>query len=110
MEGTDCFQATSCNPRGLRFPALVYPTRSVGCAVLGGYVYRGSALAELAGNYFYSDVCTGWVRSLVYSGSTATALTQWIDETGPMLSLGEDAAGELYFLARSGVVYRLVRG
>src|SRR5690349_24075876 len=34
-----------------------------GCSVSGGFVYRGCALPDLRGTYFYSDLCGGGRRS-----------------------------------------------
>ncbi|MGD0484521.1 MAG: PQQ-dependent sugar dehydrogenase [Gemmatimonadales bacterium] len=79
-----------------------------GCAIVGGFVYRGRAVPALAGQYVYSDYCSGWLRSFRYEGAAAVDRHAWrIARPGPVLSFGEDAAGELYLLAASGTVYRL---
>ena len=113
MEGTLCYSATTCNQAGLKLPVLDYDhgADSVnGCSITGGYVYRGSAMAEIQGRYFYSDYCKGWLKSFVYLNGAAAELTTWsIANVGQVLSFGEDAQKELYMLTDSGTVYRLVK-
>jgi hypothetical protein len=94
---------------GLTLPVLDY-THSDGCSVTGGYVYRGSAIPALAGTYFYSDFCGGWVRSFRYVGGAVTEAGSWdaLEPGGGVPSFGEDSAGELYILSASGGVYRIV--
>lgn len=63
MEGSLCYTpATDCNKTGLVLPIWNY-THDVGIAIIGGYVYRGSALPILAGAYVYGDYGSGriWV-------------------------------------------------
>ena len=67
MEGMQCYDASSCDMTGLTLPVLEY-SHSDGCSVTGGHVYRGTAIPDLAGTYFYSDYCGGWVRSFRYVG------------------------------------------
>ena len=95
-------------------PAVEYE-HDVGCAVIGGYVYRGCRLPDLRGTYFYADYCgavTGLLRSFVLSGGVATDPRDWHDrlpETNGWGSFGEDARGELYLIRHTnGRVYRLV--
>jgi glucose/arabinose dehydrogenase len=109
MEGTQCFEAGSCDMTGLTLPVLDY-THSDGCSVTGGYVYRGSAIPALAGTYFYSDYCGGWVRSFRYAGGAVTEAGSWnaLEPGGGVPSLGEDGAGELYIVSAAGGVYRIV--
>ena len=109
MEGTRCYNAGSCDMTGLTLPVLDY-THSDGCSVTGGFVYRGAAIPALAGTYFYSDYCGGWVRSFRYSGGMATETGTWdaLAPGGNVPSFGEDGAGELYVLSSSGGVYRIV--
>ncbi|HVE78350.1 MAG TPA: PQQ-dependent sugar dehydrogenase, partial [Gemmatimonadaceae bacterium] len=110
MEAGHCYPTgTSCSDAGLERPAVEY-SHAEGCSVTGGYVYRGAALPEVAGQYFYSDYCAGWLASL--SGDDAGGFTarRWdVPSAGNVLSFGEDAAGELYVLVAAGTVYRLVR-
>ena len=109
MEGTACFVGTECDTSGLVLPVLEYD-HSEGCSVTGGYVYRGSAIPELAGHYFYADFCEGWVRSFRFAGGEVTAERDWpeLAPGGQVPSFGEDASGELYVLDAGGTVYRIV--
>jgi hypothetical protein len=80
-----------------------------GCSVSGGYVYRGSAIPTLQGTYFYSDFCSGWVRSFRLSSGAVTEEREWPAlQAGNVTSFGQDAAGELYILTAGGSVYRIV--
>ncbi|NNF13621.1 MAG: glucose dehydrogenase [Gemmatimonadetes bacterium] len=110
MEGTDCFGAASCNTSGLTLPVYEYD-HDEGCSVTGGYVYRGAALTELAGRYFFGDFCSGFVRSFRYQAGAAVDVQDHgvdLGTIGGLSSFGEDSAGELYLLDIEGVVYRLV--
>jgi hypothetical protein len=95
---------------GITLPTLEYPHDGVACTVIGGYVYRGSRMPGLRGIYFYGDYCGGWVKSFRYSGGVATQRRDWpgLSPGEPILSFGEDAAGELYVCTESGSVYRIV--
>jgi glucose/arabinose dehydrogenase len=109
-EGMACYGASSCNRNGLVDPVLDYTHADGSCSVTGGYVYRGSAIAGLAGTYFYSDFCSGWVKSFRYANGQATAQLTWPDLApgGNVTSFGEDAAGELYVMTSDGGVFRIV--
>jgi glucose/arabinose dehydrogenase len=107
-----CFRPTSgCNQAGLTAPLLDYPNPQEGCSVTGGYVYRGCTLTSLHGTYFYSDYCSGFVRSLRVQQGQAVEQRDRTAELGGALasvsSFGEDARGELYLLSHEGTVYRL---
>ncbi len=107
MEGTACYGASSCNRTGLTLPVLDY-THADGCSITGGFVYRGSALPALAGRYFYSDWCAGFVRSFRFTNGAVTEQQSWstLMPGGGISSFGEDAKGELYLMT-SSVVYRI---
>ena len=110
MEGTACFNpSTNCQAgANLTLPAHAY-THDEGCAVIGGFVYRGAALPALDGHYLYSDFCEGWLRSFRWTGSGTTDHRQWDEIALPgMRSFGRDGAGELY-LIQGGSVWKLVR-
>jgi glucose/arabinose dehydrogenase len=109
MEGSSCFGGGGCDDAGLVLPELEYD-HGEGCSVTGGFVYRGSALPEIVGHYFYSDFCRGFLRSFRFDGEDATELVDWdVGGLGSVLSFGQDAAGELYILSGDGRVVKLVR-
>ena len=109
MEGIHCYAPSSgCNQSGLTLPVLEYG-HNEGCAITGGFVYRGSAIPSLRGTYFYADYCNGWVRSFRYANGAVTEQRDWnLGDLGNILSFGEDAAGELYILSANGTVYKIV--
>jgi hypothetical protein len=115
MEGRHCYPpgTTTCNQTGLTLPVLEYD-HTAGCSITGGYVYRGTRVPALAGQYFYSDYCTSFVRSFRFSGGQATNQRDWtaqLDPGGNVSSFGEDARGELYVVTQnSGQLYRIVAG
>ncbi len=109
MEGSSCFAGGGCDDSDLVLPELEYD-HGEGCAVTGGFVYRGRALPEIVGHYFYSDFCRGFLRSFRFDGEDATELVDWdVGDLGSVLSFGQDGAGELYVLSDNGRVARLVR-
>ncbi|HTO90233.1 MAG TPA: PQQ-dependent sugar dehydrogenase [Candidatus Sulfotelmatobacter sp.] len=110
MEAGECYPpGSACSSAGLTPPMLEYD-HGEGCAVIGGYVYRGSALPGLLGTYFYGDNCAHWVRSFRLSGFTVTEKTDWptLDPGSSITSFGEDARGEIYVLTLAGGVYKIV--
>ncbi len=109
MEGNACFNAASCSSSGMVLPKIQYGTRVEGCAVVGGFVYRGKAIAGLAGTYFYSDNCAGWIRSFnLEFDHPADQRELGLGAIGNVLSFGEDGVRELYVLSANGDVYRFV--
>ncbi|RSZ56912.1 PQQ-dependent sugar dehydrogenase [Massilia atriviolacea] len=113
MEGTLCYNAALCNRNGLTLPAFEYEHGSNkvnGCSITGGFVYRGKAIPELAGRYFYSDYCGGYLKSFLYKDNAVTEQTGWtIPDIDAVQSFGQDGEGELYLIAATGKVYRIVR-
>ncbi|HET7600138.1 MAG TPA: PQQ-dependent sugar dehydrogenase [Gemmatimonadales bacterium] len=109
MEGFACFNAGACDQTGLTLPVLDYPHQGGACTVIGGYVYRGGAMPELRGTYFYADLCAGWVKSFRLAGGQPAEAEEWPAlHTSLPTSFGEDAAGELYIVSQEGTVARIV--
>lgn len=110
MEGTQCYNPSSgCSQPGLTLPIVEYD-HGQGCSITGGFVYRGAAIPEVRGHYFYSDYCSGFLRSFRLSGTTAADQREWsIGSVGGVTSFGVDGAGELYILSSNGRAYRLVK-
>ena len=111
VEGTSCLTGSTCVTTGFTPPIYEY-THSDGCSITGGYVYRGKALPGLAGSYFFSDYCSGWLRSFRYTGSGITDYRQWtgLGTIGQVTSFGLDSAGEIYLTVADGRVLKLVPG
>lgn len=61
-EGAHC-RRSGCDPNGLIDPVYEY-SHDNGCAVIGGYVYRGSAIPGLYGKYIFADLCSSVISSL----------------------------------------------
>jgi glucose/arabinose dehydrogenase len=114
LEGTRCYNAASCDTTGLTAPAYEYDhgeANANGCSITGGYVYRGVAIPELAGQYFFSDYCAGFLKSFAASGASVLDVKDWnVAKVGAVVSFGRDADGELYLINGSGAIYKIVRG
>ena len=106
MEGNECFQpSTGCDMTGLQKPVAVYD-HGQGCAIIGGYVYRGP-LTLLKGAYLFSDVCSGTIWSIVAAGPTPQTPTTMASTGLGITSFGEGESGTVYVTAQDGHVYRL---
>lgn len=108
-EGDGCHRpASGCSRSGLIPPVAVYPTGN-GCAVAGGYVYRGAKYASLRGGYFFADYCNGEIYALDAAAALRgpTGFRRLADTGLNISSFGEDGAGELYVVDLGGRVMRL---
>ena len=109
MEGRHCFNANRCDQRDLVLPLAEYDHSAGDCAVIGGYVYRGTASPALAGGYFFGDECSGTIRAVVADGPDAQKPTVLLNSGKTISSFGEDDDGELYLTdLTGGALYRLV--
>lgn len=106
-EGNERFSG-SATPDDLVFPAHVYD-HDLGCSVTGGHVYRGSAIAHLAGAYVFGDYCAGrlWALTIDDEGADTREELEVSVPQFSLVSFGEDASGEIYVLSFDGTVYRL---
>jgi glucose/arabinose dehydrogenase len=110
VEGTRCFHVQDCDLANYTSPVLTY-SHEEGCSITGGYVYRGAAIPELTGTYFYSDWCSEWIRSFKYVGGQVTEERDWTEDLGTLgqvNTFGVDSAGELYLGTHEGLVARFV--
>jgi hypothetical protein len=100
-EGLHCFSPSSgCDTDGITMPVLEVSHGDGGtCSITGGIVYRGPAIPEIVGNYFYSDYCGGYLRSFRFDGGEAVEATDWtgqVGELGGVTGFGVDGQGEMY--------------
>jgi len=107
MEGAHCFNPSSgCNMAGLILPIAEYD-HSEGDAVIGGYVYRGTAIPQLVGAYLMGDFGSGriWILQETSPGTFTRSLGLMTGRN--ISSFGQDLAGEVYVVDYSGSVLRL---
>jgi glucose/arabinose dehydrogenase len=113
FEGLQCFNCSSGDEEGLVMPVLEVEHGDAGtCSITGGIVYRGAALPQLNGHYFYSDYCGGYLRSFLYSDGTATDPRDWSEQVGvagQVTGFGVDGAGEMY-VTTTGQLLKVVPG
>ena len=108
-EGGHCFDATTCDIRGITFPIHEYESQPPCTSITGGFVHDGTGAPEHAGRYFFADYCRGFLRSISWSGSEVTEALDWdYGETGwRVTSFGRDGHGALYAVLSDGRIMRL---
>jgi hypothetical protein len=111
IEGSHCYKpATGCSTSGMTMPLAEYAhgsNDSIGCAIIGGYVYRGSAHPELRGRYFFGDYCSGRIWDVDATGAAGQSIQQLLLSGLQITGWGQGADGELYLTAGNGGLYRL---
>ncbi|SRR5712691_5797984 len=92
-EGRHCYPpGTSSCAGSFRDPVAEY-SHYEGASITGGYVYRGAAVPQLAGNYVYGDFGSGHIWAFPASGPFTPVQ---VGQGNAISSFGEDAQGELY--------------
>jgi glucose/arabinose dehydrogenase len=111
VEGPQCFADPACDPGQFVAPVHALAHENL-CAIVGGGVYRGGRIPELAGHYFYGDFCVGWIRSLlVDEHGTVAEIRDWTEDLGTIgkiTTFGVDGAGEILVATREGDLFRIV--
>lgn len=109
-EGNQSYKPQGCgNMSSYFFPAYDYQNNSTtgGHAVIGGYVYRGSAYPSLKGYYICADYGTHNLWTLKPKGTGWKVNAQKDGAPLDVESFGEDENGELYVTSLQGVVFSL---
>ena len=108
MEGTHCYPpgTATCNMTGKILPITEYP-HTDGVAVIGGYVYKGSAIPSLANKYIFADL-TGKIWSLTEAPANTWTRGDLLSTNRTLTSFARDAAGELYVVDYNGIILKLV--
>jgi len=104
-------------------PAFDY-NRSFGQCIIGGYVYRGSAIPVINGKYIFGDNVTQRVYAMTFDPTTKLAIGNPVEIDRPggsggiftgISSFGKDTSGEILCLRMgggingNGKIYRLER-
>jgi glucose/arabinose dehydrogenase len=99
-EGNHAYDRTHPLSSGATRPVFDY-THDHGCAITGGFVYRGSRVPALRGRYVFSDYCSGGLRTT--SGTL-------FEDTGNVTSFGQGPDSELWVLTSGGQVSKIIAG
>jgi glucose/arabinose dehydrogenase len=110
--GWRCLEGTgntglACGPLANPLPPIAQYGRSVGASITGGYVYRGSALAPLAGRYVFGDFISGRIFNIAGGTQPTLTLTTGFASGLSISSFGEGIDGELYVVDYGGGLYRI---
>lgn len=84
------------------------------CSITGGEVYRGCAIPDLWGTYFFADYCS----NQIWSFRNGPAVDDFMERTAELdppsfaisdiVSFGRDAFGEIYICEQGGEVFKIV--
>jgi len=114
VEAFTTYNSNACTING-RTRSWVHPTAayshgtndSIGCAVIGGYAYRGPTYPWAGGLYVFTDYCTAtiWATGHTRDNIYSTAVTG--HGTGNPTGFGESDNGDLYLVNQNGNLYRV---
>jgi glucose/arabinose dehydrogenase len=114
LEGThlfdkndQCSSQAVCTSNCHTLPVAQYNHNPDGCAIVGGYVYRGSAYPAWVGHYIYGDYCTGKMWEIPANGTLGSAVDVSPVTSLSLTSFGTDIGGQLYAVDQSGSIYKL---
>lgn len=103
-EGNQCTGLDGCAfPTNYVAPIFTYSITGPRCAIIGGYVYRGTRGTLPVGSYIYGDYCTGEI--LLWNNNTQTLL---LDTTRSIVGFAEDEAGEVYVIGQGGTIEKVI--
>ena len=105
--GWRCFEGTldvsaqfpsgqACATKPNLLPPVAEYSHTVGRAVTGGYVYRGTAVPGLVGRYIFGDFVTGVIWDIPNDTQPTMTMTGGLETGMHISSFGEDNDGELY--------------
>ena len=94
-------------PAGARDPILERSHDAGDCALIGGFVYRGTAIASFNGAYVFGDECTGELRAAVQSGGKVSQRRDLHLNIDELTTFGEGPSGGIFAASRVGKIYFL---
>lgn len=110
-QGNRCFHDCDQAANGTLFgaadrlpPEYEYSHEGAPAALVGGFIYRGSALPGLYGKYLFGDYELGEVW--IYD--PATGMRESLGFGGNVVTFAQDNDGELYVSREGGTIERLV--
>ena len=111
LESNTCFEpAGTCDASGLIPPVIVYD-HTVGQSITGGFVYRGSAIPELIGRYFFVDFISRQIFASTSDAQGNYGYEILYSSNLSLSSLSEDENGEIYGLRYgNGRIHKFIQG
>jgi uncharacterized repeat protein (TIGR03806 family) len=118
-EGSTCYNASSCATTGANGEALIDPVveydHSVGQAITGGYVYRGTKVPALAGKYVFGDYVSSRIFAFTPPSPLVAATPRVVLPASSAIlnapqnitSFGQGNDGEIYVVGYGGALYQL---
>jgi len=102
MEGSQCYNASTCDKSGKTLPVAEYDHSEGRSAVIGGYVYKGTAIPSLSGIYVFGDLSGGKIWGLQETSLGTWTRTTLVSAALTLSSFGQDESGEVYVIDYSG--------
>jgi glucose/arabinose dehydrogenase len=108
MEGAHCYNpSAACDTSNKVLPIFEYDHSNSNVAIIGGYVYHGTAVAGLAGMYVFGDL-SGKVWGLKQNMDGSWTQVNLLTGTFQLASFGQDTSGELYIVDHAGSISKIV--
>ncbi|HVJ96332.1 MAG TPA: Calx-beta domain-containing protein, partial [Acidimicrobiia bacterium] len=96
-------------PPGGRDPLFEHSHSGDGfCAIIGGFVYRGSAIPSLQGAYVYGDLCRNTLYAVEQNSGAVIDEIQFSTGISSPVTFGQDVNGELYVANLGGTISKIV--
>ena len=103
FEGTRAFTTSGADNH--RRPDFEYRHSSGLCAIMGGFVYRGSKIPNLHGKYVFSDLCNGSIMALSFD-SSPRVISLGLRVSQPV-GFAENSSGDLYVIDMSTGLHQI---
>jgi glucose/arabinose dehydrogenase len=108
MEGSHCYPSgNTCDMTGKVLPIFEYDHSNGNSAVIGGYVYHGTAVSGLAGMYVFGDL-SGKIWALTQNSDNSWTRSDLTSGSFQLASFGQDSSGELYLVDLAGSISKIV--
>ena len=105
LEGTHAFRGAA--PADAIAPVFEVSHATGACAIVGGYVYRGTKIPALTGTYLFSDDCDGTIRLLDPNSAGGVTMRDSGLYEASVSSFGQANGGALYVLSLTDGVFRI---
>ena len=110
--GWRCFEGTRitglpCGTQPNALAPVAQYGRKTGVSVTGGYVYRGAAIAAMAGRYVFGDFGSGRILDIPESTQPTLTISGGFASGLNIASFAEGIDGELYVVDYGGRIFRI---